>query len=318
MIEYWTSNEGIVEVCVKILNFGSLNLDYVYQVEHFVQPGETLAALSQKVGPGGKGLNQSIAMARAGAKVWHAGCVGLGGELLEELLKGNCVHTEYLRKSDEIQGNAVIQVDSSGENCILLYGGSNQTITVEQISETIENFADGDYLVLQNEVNCLEEMIEIAAAKGLRIVLNTSPFDERLRRLDYHKLSWLLINEIEARQLTGADEPKQVWDHIHTAYPKLNVVMTLGRQGAWCFTCREKLFQPAFQVEAVDTTAAGDTFTGYFLQGVTSGKSLQECMKQAAAAAALSVGRMGAFDSIPRRNEVDAFLKSGQAPKVSG
>lgn len=292
-------------VGMKILNFGSLNLDYVYQVEHFVQPGETLAALGQKIGPGGKGLNQSVAMARAGAEVWHAGCVGIGGERLERLLKENQVHTEYLRMTDEIQGNAVIQVNSSGENCILLYGGSNRAITPGQIAETIENFETGDYLILQNEVSCLGEMVEAAAEKGLRIVLNPSPFEENLRNLDYHKLSWLLVNQIEAGQLTGESEPDKVWDYIHTAYPKLNVVMTMGNQGAWCFTSQEKIFQPAFPVKAVDTTAAGDTFTGYFLQGVTTGKNLQECMKQAAAAAALSVARPGASESIPYRDEVE-------------
>ena len=295
---------------MKILNFGSLNLDYVYRVEHFVQPGETLAALEQRIGPGGKGLNQSVAMARAGLEVWHAGCVGIGGESLERLLKENQVHTEYLRRTDEIQGNAVIQVNLSGENCILLYGGSNQAITPGQIAETIEKFEAGDYLVLQNEVSCLKEMVEMAAEKGLRIVLNPSPFKDSLRSLDFHKLSWLLVNEIEAGQLTGESEPERVWDHIHKAYPKLNVVMTMGSQGAWCFTPAEKLFQPAFQVKAVDTTAAGDTFTGYFLQGMIMGKNLQECMRQAAAAAALSVGKAGASDSIPYWDEVEKFLET--------
>lgn len=293
---------------MKILNFGSLNLDYVYQVEHFVQPGETLAALKQKIGPGGKGLNQSMAMARAGAEVWHAGCVGIGGERLERLLRENQVHTEYLRMTEEIQGNTVIQVNAAGENCILLYGGSNRAITPEQIAETIGNFEAGDCLVLQNEVSCLKEMVETAAEKGLRIVLNPSPFEENLRALNYHNLSWLLVNEIEAEQLTGESEPDKVWDYIHTAYPKMNVVMTMGSQGAWCFTSEEKIFQPAFPVKAVDTTAAGDTFTGYFLQGVTAGKSLRECMRQAAAAAALSVTRAGASDSIPYREEVERGL----------
>lgn len=301
---------------MKILNFGSMNLDYVYRVEHFVQPGETLAALEQKVGPGGKGLNQSVAMARAGLEVWHAGCVGVGGESLERHLKENQVHTEYLKMTDEIQGNAVIQLNVSGENCILLYGGSNQAITPGQIAETIENFEAGDYLVLQNEVSCLEEMVEIAAEKELKIVLNPSPFKDSLRSLDFQKLSWLLINKIEARQLTGESEPERVWDYIHTTYPKMNVVMTMGNQGAWCFTPREKVFQPTFQVKAVDTTAAGDTFTGYFLQGIITGKSLQECMKQAAMAAALSVTRAGASESIPYQDEVQEFLRECCSPKL--
>lgn len=106
----------------------------------------------------------------------------------------------------------------------------------------MEHFVAGDYLVLQNEVSGLKEMIEAAAVKGLRIVLNPSPFDERLRELDFHKLSWLIVNEIEARQLTGECEQRRVWDKIHTAYPKLNVVMTVGSDGAWCYTSQEEIF----------------------------------------------------------------------------
>lgn len=293
---------------MKILNFGSLNLDYVYQVGHFVQPGETLAAVGQKIVPGGKGLNQSIALARAGAEVWHAGCVGIGGEKLKELLEENGVHTEYLRAVEVIQGNAVIQVDASGENCILLYGGSNRAITPKQVEETLSLFDAGDYLVLQNEVSCLQEMIEAAAARGLRIVLNPSPFEECLRQVDYSKLSWLLVNQVEAQQLTGESEPDKAWKFIHVAYPELNVVLTMGAAGAWCFTPQERIFQPAVQTKAVDTTAAGDTFTGYFLQGLTVEMTLQACMRQAAVAASISVAKEGASTSIPYKAQVEEVL----------
>ena len=293
---------------MKILNFGSLNVDHIYQVEHFVQPGETLAAARQNIVPGGKGLNQSIALARAGAQVWHAGCVGIGGDGLYELLAENGIHTDYLRKTEEIQGNAIIQVDASGENCILLYGGSNRAIIPDQVNETVSEFGEGDYLILQNETSCLREMIETAAARGLQIVLNPSPFEEWLRELDYRKISWLLINQVEAEQLTGEREPEQVWEYIHGAYPRLKVVLTMGGAGACCFTEQERLFQPAVQTKVADTTAAGDTFTGYFLAGVTAGKSLDACLKQAAAAAALSVAKEGASVSIPWKDQVEEIL----------
>lgn len=147
---------------MKVLNIGSLNLDYVYRVNHFVLPGETLDAVSQSINPGGKGLNQSIALARAGARVFHAGCIGKGGEILEKLLQENGVDTTFLFHTDEIQGNAVIQVVPSGENCILLFGGSNQCITSGQINKTLEAFSEGDYLILQNEVNDLPKIVERA------------------------------------------------------------------------------------------------------------------------------------------------------------
>lgn len=295
---------------MRILNFGSLNLDYVYQVEHFVRPGETLAAREQKIVPGGKGLNQSVALARAGADVWHGGCAGTGGQCLVDVLRENQVHTEYIRVVDEIQGNAVIQVDPSGENCIVLYGGSNRAVTGEQVQETLDGFEAGEYLILQNEINSLPEIIELASQKGMRIVLNPSPFEESLREIDYGKLSWLLVNQIEAQQLTGEREPERVREYIRKKYPDLKLVMTMGADGAWCFTPEETLFQPAFRTRAVDTTAAGDTFTGYFLQGLAAEKTLEECMKQAAVAAGLSVTREGASVSIPCRDEVERYINT--------
>ena len=292
---------------MKILNFGSLNLDYVYQVEHFVQPGETLAARQQKIVPGGKGLNQSVALAKAGAEVFHAGCIGTGGEPLKALLEENGVHTEYLRKVEELQGNAVIQVDSSGENCIILYGGSNRMISKEQIDETLEYFSANDWLVLQNEVSNLEYMIEKAAEKGMIVVLNPSPFEAFLEKLDYGKISWLLINEVEAQQLSGETEADAVWKTLHEKYPQLCLILTMGANGSYCFTPRETIYQEIFPVETVDTTAAGDTFTGYFLHGVTRGLPLKECMEQAAKASAICVSREGAAIAIPMRDEVDNF-----------
>ena len=292
---------------MKILNFGSLNLDYIYQVEHFVQPGETLAARQQKMAPGGKGLNQSVALAKAGAEVFHAGCIGIGGEPLKALLEENGVHTEYLRKVEELQGNAMIQVDSAGENCIILYGGSNRMISKEQIDETLRDFSDEDWLVLQNEVSNLEYMIKKAAEKGMKVVLNPSPFEAYLEKLDYNQISWLLINEVEAKQLTGKTEADAVWNTLHEKYPELCLIMTMGAEGAYCFTPQETIYQEIFPVETVDTTAAGDTFTGYFLQGMTAGLPLKECMEQAAKASAVCVSREGAAIAIPMRAEVENF-----------
>ena len=292
------------------MNFGSLNLDYVYEVEHFVQPGETLSATSQTVKAGGKGLNQSIALRRAGAEVWHAGCMGTGGDRLEELLRKNGVHTEYIRPVPTLQGNAMIQVNAQGENCILLFGGSNQCVTEAQIDETISAFAPGDWLLLQNEVNLVGRMVDKATEKGLMIALNPSPFDRKLDAVDYGKLSWLLMNEIEAEQLTGETDPAAAWTALHQQYPRVSVLITLGVKGSMAWRVQqgtiETRFQPALPVQAVDTTAAGDTYTGYFISGLMEGLPLQICMERAARASAIAVTRPGAADSIPDKNEVDA------------
>ena len=293
---------------MRVLNFGSLNLDYVYSVDHFVRPGETIHALSRAVKHGGKGLNQSIALARAGADVAHAGCIGTGGEALREVLRSNGVDVSAVLQVDEMQGHTVIQVNPEGENCILLFGGSNRCVTGKQIAETFRGYGPGDWLVLQNEINLLPEIVVRAYEKGMRIVLNPSPWDERLNQLDFRKLSWLLLNEVEAEQMTGTGDPEKAWRILHARYPGLSVLVTLGRKGS--FACAladhgsETVYQEAEKVKAVDTTGAGDTYTGYFVAGLMAGVPLKACMQTASKAAAVSVTRPGAADSIPWRKDL--------------
>ena len=293
---------------MKVLNFGSLNLDYVYAVEHFVQPGETLAASSRSVKHGGKGLNQSIALARAGLQVSHAGCVGAGGESLLSALRENGVNTDYLMSVPEMQGHTVIQVNPDGENCILLYGGSNRCVTQEQIVSTLSHFDKGDWLVLQNEINLLPEIVDQASVRGLTIALNPSPYTDVLCDVDFCKLTWLMVNEIETKQITGEADPEKAWETLHRQYPRLSVLITLGSKGSVAFRVTsqgvEKAWQKAVQVKAVDTTAAGDTFTGYFIAGLVEDVPLQACMTRASHAAAISVTRPGAAASIPWKREL--------------
>lgn len=294
---------------MKILNFGSLNLDYVYQVEHFVQPGETLSAVSQSVNPGGKGLNQSIALARAGAEIYHAGCLGRQGESFEALLRENGVNTDHLLTVDALQGNAAIQVNTTGENCILLYGGSNQCVTEDQVRRTLSCFAPGDWLVLQNEINQLPLIVDAAYELGMKIVLNPSPYNEKLAAVDFGKLSWLLVNEVEAEQLSGSNRAEEAWRQLHSRYPNLSLLVTLGGEGSVVFTELETIRQMAFPAAAVDTTAAGDTYTGYFIAGLVEERPLAECMRRASMAASISVTRAGAAGSIPTKEELEERLE---------
>ena len=297
---------------MKALNFGSLNLDYVYQVAHFVQPGETLSAITQAVFPGGKGLNQSVALAKAGADVWHAGCLGQGGAMLKQVLQDSGVKLEHLVPVEEIQGNAVIQVNPEGQNCILLFGGSNQCVTTEQIEQTFACFDAGDYLILQNEVNALPEIVDAGAAREMKIVLNPSPFNEKINAVDLSKISWLLMNEVEAEQLSGSPDPEEAWKILHSRWPGLSAVITLGSEGSIAFTGTETVRQEAFRVKAVDTTAAGDTYTGFFIAGLMEGLPLSECLRRASLASSISVTRPGAASSIPTKEEVDSALSKAQ------
>lgn len=297
---------------MKVLNFGSLNVDYVYAVDYFVRAGETLKTASRMISPGGKGLNQSIALARAGARVYHAGCIGAEGELLRDLLLGDGVDVSQLRRVDETQGHTIIQVDRKGENCILLYGGSNRCVTEAQIDETLSGFEAGDWLVLQNEINLLPQIVDAACARGMRIALNPSPYEENLKEVDFGKLSWLLVNEIEASQCSGSDDPESAWDVLHERWPGLSVLITLGGAGSVAHQVTDAGVvtrrQQAFKARAVDTTAAGDTFTGYFIAALAEGRPLAEAMRRASMASSIGVTRPGAANSIPAKAEVEQRL----------
>ncbi len=296
---------------MKVLSFGSLNIDYTYKVDHFVQKGETLSSESLQVFSGGKGLNQSIALAKAGAEVYHAGAVGEDGMFLLKMLQDAGVDTACTKVLSDVRtGNAIIQNDKDGDNCILLYGGANQAITKEQVDEVIAKFGAGDYLVLQNEINELGYLMTKAHEAGLKIVLNPSPMNAKILALPLQYVDYFLLNEVEATQILSWNAEEDM-DALAAAlaakYPGSTIVLTIGSAGA-IFSNGDKQFrQPAFRVKAVDTTAAGDTFSGYFIAGLLNGLSEEMAMERAAKAAAIAVTRLGAAPSIPTPDEVDKF-----------
>ena len=290
---------------MRVLNFGSLNLDSFYSVDHFVQAGETLSSCGLETFCGGKGLNQSIALAKAGAEVYHAGCIGQDGECLLRLLRESGVRTEYVRRVSEVSGHAVIQVDRRGENCILLYGGANQCVTDEMIGEVLAGFGKGDILLLQNETNKVGEIVDRAFEKGMEIALNPSPVNERLQEIDMEKISCFILNEIEGRALTGETAPEAVLDALRERYPHSAAVLTLGGDGAVYDDGLARCRHGVYDVPVVDTTGAGDTFTGYFLASRAAGKDPREALRLASVASSLAVSRKGAGPSIPSAEEVE-------------
>ncbi len=300
---------------MKILNFGSLNLDFVYTVDHIVHPGETIISKGMERFCGGKGLNQSIALAKAGADVWHAGLIGLDGSVLKETMEQYGVHAEWVEQCEGTNGHALIQVDQSGQNSIVVYGGSNQMITTAYIETILSRFMPGDILLLQNELNCTCEIMEKAHKAGLKIALNPSPVSRELIEGPLEMADWLILNEIEGAQICGLPEDTQancVLSSLHRRFPKCALVLTLGKNGGVYQdqNCMEKW--DIWPVKAVDTTAAGDTFTGYFLAGVANGAPVKQVLQFASAASALAVGRKGASASIPYRNEVMDFVMKMQ------
>ncbi|MCL2811189.1 MAG: ribokinase [Clostridia bacterium] len=296
---------------MKILNIGSLNIDYVYTVPHFVRPGETLSSTAMEVFCGGKGLNQSIALARAGLEVYHAGFIGEEGGLLAQNLADNGVDVSLIQPCAEKSGHTIIQVDAAGQNCILLYGGANRRITEEYIDKALAAFSAGDMLLLQNEVNLVNSMIRKAKARGMRVAVNPAPMSPDMLLAPLDLVDMLFLNEVEAADLCGEVDPQLQIPALRARYPNVTLVLTLGEQGALYQAPGGETFrQGIYPVTVVDTTAAGDTFIAYLLAGLEVNNDIPQCLRLAAMAAALTVSRKGAAASIPRMEEVRECLCS--------
>lgn len=298
---------------MKILSFGSLNIDYVYSVPHFVKKGETLSAKELNVYTGGKGLNQSIAFARAGVETYQAGAIGTDGMFLLEQLKEAGVKTDLVKILDDVRtGNAIIQNDDEGDNCIVLFGGANQAITKEQVDEVFKDFTNEDYLLIQNEINELSYIVEKAKEEGMKIILNPSPMNEKIMKLPLDQIDYFILNEIEAMQILEMDKPeeidgKYIASLLHERFKDATIVLTLGSEGSVCISDDEYVEQSIYKVKAIDTTAAGDTYTGYFIAGILNGKTIKESMDIASKASAIAVTRQGAAPSIPVLEEVEEY-----------
>ncbi len=294
---------------MRIVNLGSLNIDYVYRVQDIVSPGETTAALSRDVFSGGKGLNQSVALGRAGAKVFHAGLVGEEKAELLDVLESSGVDISLIKQCAAETGHAVIQVDNKGQNSIIVFGGANKQITADYISEALSDFREGDLLLLQNEISCVGDAMEHAARKGMTIAFNPSPFTENINDLPLDKVKWLILNKTEGTCISGEEDSGAMIRNISARYPDMSIVITLGSEGSVCFDGENTFTQKSYKVDAVDTTGAGDTFTGYFIASAAEGRKIPEALRTASAAAALSVMTKGAAVSIPYRDAVNRFFR---------
>lgn len=295
----------------RILNIGSVNVDHVYSLPHFVRPGETLAATSYARFPGGKGFNQSTALARAGAKVFHAGRIGEDGLWLKEALEKDGCDTRRLLVGEAPTGHAVIEVDPSGENRILIHPGANGEISPADISAALEDFSTGDILLLQNETSCLAEAIRLGHQRGLEVVLNPAPMGAAVFDAPLDLVDFFIVNEHEAADLARGGPglgSSELLMALRARYPRTRgLLMTFGSEGALLSADGEEIFLPAHPVRPVDTTAAGDTFTGFFLARMAAGVSFREALETATAASAICVTRPGAAPSIPTLDEVRSF-----------
>lgn len=288
---------------MTIYNLGSINIDHVYRVPHLPGPGETLAASAYTTGLGGKGANQSVAAALAGARVVHIGAVGPGADWALAAMRARGVDTSAVAQVEAATGHAIINVDAAGENAIVIHAGANHTQSEAAIAAALASAGPGDTLLLQNETSDQATAADLAQARGLRVVYSAAPFDVAAVRAVLAHVSVLVVNAVEAAQLEAA------LGVAVADLPVAAVVITRGAQGAaWVARGAAPLSIPAFPADAVDTTGAGDCFAGSLAAALDAGQPAEQAMRYAAAAAAIQVTRPGATDAMPTRAEVLALL----------
>ncbi|MCF2948396.1 ribokinase [Paraglaciecola aquimarina] len=293
---------------MAIINIGSVNIDHVYQVEHFVQPGETLASSDYQRLLGGKGANQSIALAKAGAEVFHVGKINEHDSNFKQSLIRDGIDCKYLECIESPSGHAIIQVTPSAENAIVLFGGANQEISENDIMKSLDGAKSSDWVLTQNETSCVEQVLTLAKDKGLKVAFNPAPMTDSVNSLPHDCINLLIVNEVEASEISGQTTLDQMEAYFRQNWSHCEVLITMGKAGVRMLKADKSIDVPAFDVNAVDTTAAGDTFIGYFLAAYSGHCDAKTALVRACAASALAVTKEGAAQSIPTAQEVDRFL----------
>lgn len=289
---------------MTLWNLGSINADFVYSVPHIPAPGETLASTGRDMFLGGKGANMSVAAARAGSHVRHIGAIGSDGRWAVERLLEYGVDTRSIAEVAHETAQAIIAVDASGENSIILHQGANVQIPEALLQSALSEAETGDWYVCQNETNLQVDGARLAKDLGLSVAYAAAPFDADAVQAILPFVDFLILNEIEMAQLTDAlgKLPKDLG--IDT------IIVTKGGDGADLYSSKNDWGAESFsaiKVDPVDTTGAGDTFTGYVLAGLDRGLPLPQAMQLATKAGALMVTRHGTADVIPDLAEVQAF-----------
>ncbi len=286
---------------MAIWNLGSINADFVYSVPHIPAPGETLSSTNREMFLGGKGTNMSVAASRGAARVHHIGAVGEDGRWAIQRLMEYGVDTRNIAVLDTETAQAMIMVDPQGENAIVLYPGANAVIPQVTLQAAIAEAETGDWLIIQNETNLQRTAAEMGKKLGLKVAYAAAPFDADRVQAVLPYLDFLILNEVEAKQL------EQATGQTPNDLSVRDIIVTRGADGADWYGPSEMQHFPAIAVDPVDTTGAGDTFTGYVLAGLDRGMPMGQAIGQATKAAALMVTRHGTADVIPDLSEVQAF-----------
>ncbi|MEP1382766.1 MAG: ribokinase [Paraglaciecola sp.] len=293
---------------MAIINFGSINIDHVYRVDHFVQPGETLASNEYQCLLGGKGANQSIALARAGADVRHVGKINESDVAFKQSMIRDGINCKHISCTETASGHAIIQVTPSAENAIVLFGGANQELTSKDVMHALDDVKSSDWVLTQNETSCIDEVLLQAKEKELKVAFNPAPMTESVKQLPHECIDLLIVNEIEAEEISGQSNLDDIEAYFRNNWAHAEILITLGKAGVRMLKKDKSIDVPAFLVDAIDTTAAGDTFIGYFLSAYSEHADTKTALSRACAASALAVMKAGAAQSIPNEKDVDRFL----------
>ena len=287
---------------MKILNLGSINKDFFYSVNDFVKPGETIPSIRYNVKIGGKGLNQSVGISKAGQKIYHAGIINKDDTFILDKLKKWNINCENIVLGVNPTGHAIIQVDKNGENSIIIHGGANHDFDIKFIKSVLSKFDSGDILVLQNEINNIKEIIDRAHHKKMKIVFNPAPFNNEILSYDLNKISTLILNQTEGEALSKEKKPDGILKVLNSKFNNTEIILTLGEKGSLYSFKDELLKIKAHKVDTIDTTGAGDTFIGYYVAGIASEISKKNNLNRASEAAAISTTKLGGAESIPKIN----------------
>lgn len=302
----------------KIVVVGSSNTDMIIQTDKIPVPGETVIGGKFSIAAGGKGANQAVAAARAGGQVTFIARIGndMFGQQAVEGFKNDDINVEnVITDTEEPSGVALIFVDKTGENSIAVASGANSKLCAEDVEQADDIIKSADVLLMQLEtpVDTIRTAAKIAKSKNVKVILNPAP----AQKLDDEILSLLDVltpNETEAELLTGVkvsdiDSAKKAGFKLLEKGLEI-IVITLGKKGALLITKNETELVPGYKVSAIDATAAGDTFNGILAVGISEGKDLKEAINLANAGAALSVTKLGAQPSAPKRKAIENLLYS--------
>ena len=287
---------------MTIFNLGSINIDLIYRVSHFPAPGETLTTLDHERMLGGKGANQSIALARAGAEIRHIGATNAQDDWLRAEMRAAGVDISAVQNSQLATGHAIVTVSEDGENQIMLYPGANRAIDMAAATAQLVGGGSADWALLQNETNGADDFVAAARASGMKIAYSAAPFDAEVTARLLPQTDLLVVNAGEAEALSSM---------LGTAVAKAGIphlVITRGGDGADYTGTAGQFHSKAFDVVPTDTTGAGDCFFGFLLAAMAAGHPMQAALREASAAAAIQVTRPGAGSAIPDRATVDQFL----------